>query len=880
MSQKQGSVQTAIRGIAMGGTGGDPVAIDSQDGKVVRIRPLHWDTNYTPDELAESFWEYDIDGKKLATSMKATPTYFALAYKNRVYSKNRVKYPLKRVDWEPGGDPARTNPQNRGISKFERIGWEEALDIIEGELRRVMEAYGPATVLCIGENGHRESKDLHSGGGMHATLMKELGGYSREVRTPDSVEGWYWGAKHVWGAGANLGLGLAAPPDTGYNSWNVPLDICENTELVAFHAGDIELTQNYAGQGLSRLLKYWEELGKEFVVIDPYCNYTAVCHETMRWIPILPNTDVALDFALMYVWITEGLYDEEYVKTHTVGFDKLKEYVMGDEDGTPKTPAWASPLCGVPEWTIKSLARKWGTMRTALVHFSSGHVKGPYSHEPGRTSAYKMAMQGLGKPGVNQMYITNSEMAKPTVCESLNYPLTMCNRSSMYVPVPQQVPRTMVAKVIQESKTKWWGSPSIIHAPREDQFVEYNYPAPAEVGGTDVHFLWSEKPCNMGCWNGGINFQDAVRNPKVEVFVTNHQWLENDSLFSDLVLPVTTVLEENDDVGGSMVTQVKWYGLNKRACEPIGESKSDYEIALEIGKRFGVDQKISFGMSEEQWFETVFNKFPISKEISWESVKERTYYVPKLDPDWRDMPRGMYNFYEDPESFPLDTPSGKIEFWSQALADHFPDDQERQPMAKWIIGGSEEDGWMHDETPYGEKAKTYPLLLCSTAGRYRTHVQGDDIFWFREIETVKVRCWDGYEYEPVWIAPEDAGPRGIKNGDIVKIFNDQGIILCAARISARIIPGSVDVAKGSRVDPIAPHIDRGGSTNLISPPRYISKHCAGFAVTNYLVEVARLEREEYELWKAQYPDAFERDYDYAIGINYDSWVIDNEKGGE
>ncbi|MDR1358305.1 MAG: molybdopterin-dependent oxidoreductase, partial [Coriobacteriales bacterium] len=673
----QGAETTVIRGLASGGTGGDAVAIDSKDGKVVRFRPLHWDTSYPREELEKELWKYEFDGKIFKPDMKGAPSYFALAYKNRVYSKNRVKYPLKRVDWEPGGDPAKINAQTRGISKFKRISWDEALDIVESELRRLIENYGPNAVLCIGENGHRESKDLQSGGGMHATLMNELGGYTRETRTPDSVEGWYWGAKHVWGRGSTNGLGLAAPMETGYSSWMVAYDICENCDLIAFHAGDIELTQNYAAQGLSRLIKYWEELGKEFVVVDPFCNYTSVCHETMKWIPILPNTDVALDFAMMYIWLTEDLYQKDYVDTHTTHFDKLVDYVMGKEDGIPKTPEWASPLCGVSEWTIKALARKWGTQRTSLVHFSSGHVKGPYSHEPGRTSAYKMAMQGLGRPGVQQFHINAAEMAKPTIENSTVGQMIMCNRSRMYVPTVQSIPRTAVARAIQESKVKWWGSPSIIWASTEDQFTEYNYPAPADQGGTEFRMLWSEKPCNMNCWNGGFNFQDAIRSPKVEFFLTNHQWLENDSLFCDLILPVSTCVEEEDDVGAGMVVPFKFVALNHAACEPIGESKSDYHITLEIAKRFGVDENISLGMSDEEWFEYAFGNSRVKEEISWEEFKEKQYYIPKMDPNWKKLPRGMQNFYEDPETYPLDTPSGKIEFWSQALADNFPDDKER-----------------------------------------------------------------------------------------------------------------------------------------------------------------------------------------------------------
>ena len=75
------------------------------------------------------------------------------------------------------------------------------------------------------------------------------------------------------------------------------------------------------------------------------------------------------------MWITEGTYDKEYVETHTVGFDKIKAYVLGEEDGVPKTPKWASPKCGVPEWTIKALARDWAKKTVTIGHYFGGGVR-------------------------------------------------------------------------------------------------------------------------------------------------------------------------------------------------------------------------------------------------------------------------------------------------------------------------------------------------------------------------------------------------------------------------------------------------------------------------------------------------------------------------
>lgn len=866
---------TTLQSIACGGTGGDLTAVDAKDGKIVRIRPIHYLDTYTEEELEPSMWKIKVGDEVFTPGYKSAPNYFALAYKNRVYSKNRVCHPLKRVDWEPGGDPAKINAKNRGKSKFKRISWDEAIDIIESELRRVIDKYGPYTVLCIGEDGHRESKDLHAGGGMHATLMSKLGGYTRETRTPDSVEGWYWGAKHFWGSGCNKGLGMPAPPQTGYNPWHVLKDISENSELIAFAAGDWELTQNYASQMWSRLLKFWEKVGKEFVVIDPFCNYTAVCHDAIKWIPILPNTDAALDFAVMYVWITEGLYDEGYVATHSVGFDKVRAYVLGeDEEGVAKTPAWASERCGVPEWTIKAYARNRAKKVTASVHFSSGAVKGPYSHEPGRTHAYLLGMQGLGKPGIQQAFMNASLIGKETIARSTSAPFTSTTQSRMFYPSAQSLPRTMIARALQDGQVKWWGSPCIVYVETAEQFQEFNYPAPADQGGTKVHLLWSEKPCNMGCWDGGFNYQDAIRSDEVECFITNHQWLENDSLFADLVLPVTTCVEDDDTVGGSMVVSMRSAALTPPGCDRVGESFSDFEIACKIAERFGLRDQIDMGMSDAEWHRYGFDQSRLGEEISWEDFEKRGYYFPHQDPDADSVLPGMRGFYEDPENWPLDTPTGKLEFWSDALAENFPDDFERSPMARWITGGPKSEGWYHDESLWGERCHDYPLLLVANPARFRVHVQGDDIKWFREIETCKVKGKDGYLYEPIWISPADAEARGIEAGDIVKVYNDRGTILTAARISERVVEGAVVVHKGARVDPIAPHLDRGGSTNLISPTDQVSKHCKGFAVSGYLVDAAKVEDAEMDQWKTEYPDAFARDYDPAIGINYRSWVED------
>jgi trimethylamine-N-oxide reductase (cytochrome c) len=165
----------------------------------------------------------------------------------------------------------------------------------------------------------------------------------------------------------------------------------------------------------------------------------------------------------------------------------------------------------------------------------------------------------------------------------------------------------------------------------------------------------------------------------------------------------------------------------------------------------------------------------------------------------------------------------------------------------------------------------------SNHGRWRTHAQNDDITWTREIMTCKVQGWDGYKYEPIWINPADAAKRGIKNGDIVKLFNERGVIMGGALVWERIMPGVVSMDHGARADIVAAgpdgYIDRGGANNLISPENGTSKNCWGMATSGYLVDVQKVSMAQMEEWKEEFPESFEKGYAPASGLLFDSWVI-------
>jgi trimethylamine-N-oxide reductase (cytochrome c) len=285
-------------------------------------------------------------------------------------------------------------------------------------------------------------------------------------------------------------------------------------------------------------------------------------------------------------------------------------------------------------------------------------------------------------------------------------------------------------------------------------------------------------------------------------------------------------------------------------------------------------------MTDDEWNRQGDEKSRVTDLISWEEFEEKQYVVLPLDPAWKEQKTARAGFYEDPDNNPLQTPTGKLEFYSDRLAENFPDDEERGPYAKWVVGGPGGSGlgcdWTgpsHDESLWGERCKTYPLLLITNHGRWKLHAQMDDAHWLREIPTSKVKGPDGYLYEPVWINPVDAEPRGIESGDIVKIYNERGIVLGGAYVCERIIPGAVYQDHGARIDEIIPgEVDRGGNNNAISPTMGVSKNCWGMATSGFLVECDKVTGDQMEEWRKQYPEAFTRPYDPASGLRFEAWV--------
>ena len=240
------------------------VDVDEEQDRILRIRPFHFDEEYGEDHF--NAWKIEARGHTFEPGYKVVSGPLSYGYKKRVYSKNRIPYPMKRVDWDPAGE---RNPQNRGKSKYVRISWDEAAQTIAEEIKRIHDEYGPLSILVQGD-GHGETKFVHGTHGCQTRMLGLIGDYTLQARQPDSWEGWYWGAKHIWGMDP---LGQQNMQN------NVIKDISENGDAVLFWGCDPETTPwGWGGMMASRLCFWFTEIGVKQIHISPDVNYTNAVH--------------------------------------------------------------------------------------------------------------------------------------------------------------------------------------------------------------------------------------------------------------------------------------------------------------------------------------------------------------------------------------------------------------------------------------------------------------------------------------------------------------------------------------------------------------------------------------------------------------------------
>jgi biotin/methionine sulfoxide reductase len=330
-------------------------------------------------------------------------------------------------------------------------------------------------------------------------------------------------------------------------------------------------------------------------------------------------------------------------------------------------------------------------------------------------------------------------------------------------------------------------------------------------------------------WAGGNPFhhhQDINRLVaawrKPETIIVHEPWWTPVARHADIVLPATTSFERND-IGGA--SRDPFILAMQKAIGPVGEARDDYAVFAALAERLGFADAFTEGRTEEQWLRHFYES---DRERAW----RRNISLPPFEEFWAkghveipipDEPAVFLEaFRRAPELHPLDTPSGKIEIFSETVAGFGYDDCPGHPV--WIAP----DEWLG-----ADLAKRYPLHLVSNQPSTRLHSQLD----FGAVSRgVKVR-----EREPLWIHPQDAAARGIAAGDVVRVFNDRGACLAGAVVTDRIMPGAVQLPTGAWYDPEVPgeigSLCKHGNANVLTKDQGTSRLAQGPSAHSCLVEV-------------------------------------------
>ena len=699
----------------------------------------------------------------------------------------RIAQPMIRAGWfdrGPGADA------RRGAEPFVPVSWTTAIDLLARELRRVYDRYGGAGVYG-GSYGWSSAGRFHHAQSQLHRFLNGLGGYVR--------------GEHSYSNGAQS---VIMPRVVGTmrefldraTAWSV---LERYTELfVCFGGIPIKNTMVSPG-GASRHpardhLRAARARGAEFVLVSPLRD-DLPGFVSAEWLSIVPGSDVAVMLALAYTLVDEGLHDRAFLERYSVGFDRFERYLLGTADGRPKTPAWAERLSEIPAATIRALARRMAAKRTLInVNYALQRVEhGEQAPWLAVTLAAMLGQIGLPGGGFGQGYGSLGYIGRaplrvgpPTLPQGRN-------------PVSDFIPFARLADMLLHP-----GEPFDFDGQR------LNYP--------EIRLVY---------WCGGNPFHHHQHLARLRRALARPQTIVvHDSFWTpmarhaDIVLPASMTLERND-IGGS--PNDTCLIAMRQAVAPWGEARSDFAIFADLAAALGVGERFGEGRDEMAWLRHLYD--------GWRSrVADDGGSAPPFDEFWEagflDVPGVdedlvlFKQFRADPERTPLGTPSGKIEIFSATIDGFRYADCPGHPT--WL----EPAEWLG-----APLARRYPLHLIANNPTARLHSQLD-VGAFSQSTKVRGR-------EPIRIHPADAAARGIRSGDVVRVFNDRGSCLAGAVLTDTVRPRVVQLSTGAWYDPLDPADPDAmcvhGNPNVLTFDRGTSKLAQGCSGQHALVEVER-----------------------------------------
>ncbi|WP_244930238.1 molybdopterin-dependent oxidoreductase [Nocardioides sp. W7] len=697
---------------------------------------------------------------------------------------SRVARPSIRRGWLERG-PGPDGTRGAVDEEYVEVDWHTALDLVAAELERVRTTFGNRAVFG-GSYGWGSAGRLHHAQSQVHRFLNGIGGYVRSVND--------------YSRGASLVLlphlvGAPAAADVRLRPVSWP-QVAEHTDLLVTFGG-VRRSNGWVVPG-GHARHSAAALARSAATTTRVVSLSAQRDDAMdgldaEWIGVMPGTDTAVMLALVHVLVVDGLADEAFLARHTVGADRVRAYVLGETDGVPKTPEWAERISRAPAARIRELAHEMAAGRT-LVNVVYALQRGERGEQPvfaGLTLAAFLGQVGLPGGGFTHGLGSMGDYGGGRVSPRLP---TFPQGSN---PVAEHIPCARIADLLLHPGAELPYDGGVLRLP-------------------DVRLAY---------WAGGNPFhhhQDLRRLrtalARLDTLVVHETHWTATAKHADVVLPVASSLERDDVAAGPGDTRLR---ASPAASAPYAEAREELWIFGRLAERLGSDH--DEGLDARAWLERLYEE--------WRTAPGAPPAPPFAD-FWRDggvdLAAGHYPdpvftaFRADPVAHPLATPSGRIELWSQSIADAaLPD---LGPHAEW----REPRRWWRSPD-----AHEYDLHLLCNQPSTRLHSQLD--------MGAASRATKVAGREPIRLHPDDAAARGLRDGDVVRVTGAHGSLLAGVVVSDALLTGVAQMHTGAWYDPSAPEVADcvHGNVNVLTPDEPTSSFSQATSGAHVLVRIER-----------------------------------------
>ena len=696
----------------------------------------------------------------------------------------RITAPMVRESWLRDGPGSRTDL--RGQEAFVEVSWDDAARLVGDEVARVQRTHGPASIYA-GSYGWASAGRFHHAQSQMKRFLNCAGGFTRSLYTYSFAAAEAM-VPHILGSYREF-----LNTTTGWRS------IAQDGALVVAFGGipvkNGQIESGGLGAHVQRAgLRVAVAAGVRFVNISPLRSDMEPELQA-DWLPARPNTDVAIMLGLAHTLYTEGLHDAAFMHRYCEGFDRFLPYLTGAEDGQPKDAGWAAEISELPADSIRLLARRMAAQRT-MISVSWSLTRAAHGEQPfwmGLTLAAMLGQIGLPGGGLTFGYSASNSIGG-------DYRLmTGASVPQGADPIDSYIPVARITDMLENPGGAF-------------QFDGHDLTYP------DIRLIW---------WAGGNPYhhhQDLNRLAKAwqkpETVIVNDWCWTATARRADIVLPTTTHLERNDI---SFSLRDPYVIAMQKAVDAPAGALNDHEIFRRIAAHMGLEAEFTSGMSEAEWLRWIYDNTRQTAEAKglglpdWKTLQEKGWYRAPAPAEPVVM---MQPFRDDPIGNPLKTPSGKIELYSQTVADFGYADCPGHPVWRapyeWL--GNAGDGQLH---------------LMSNQPSKKLHSQLD--------QGAVSRAGKLQGREPVVLHADDAAARGIAQDDVVRLFNDRGACLGVAQLSDDIRMGVVQMSTGAWWDPDEDGTCRHGNPNALTRDIGTSSLGQGPTAHSCLIKVERFE---------------------------------------